>query len=191
MYRYLLDCRAKGDPAPTLAEVCAALGLRSRGSLHKHVQALVQAGLVLPLAGQRRGIQLCLPTSKDETVLPFLGYIAAGRPIEAVVQNEGISVPPSLCGNGPCYCLQVRGDSMIDDGILDGDWVVIEHRSHARNGEIVVALVDDEEATLKRIFQSPGKVTLTPANNALRPQVYAPHRITIQGAVVAQMRRYR
>lgn len=128
---------------------------------------------------------------KEGTVLPFLGYIAAGCPIEAVSQDEGIAVPPELCGKGRCYCLRVRGDSMVEDGILDGDWVVVEHRGHAYDGEIVVALVDGVEATLKRIFQTPKDVTLRPANSRLKPLVYDPERVEIQGVVVGQMRSYR
>jgi repressor LexA len=150
----------------------------------------VSAGLLLPPAGKRRGIRLLASQPKDGTMLPFLGYIAAGHPIEAVPQDETIVVPSEFCGSGRCYCLRVRGDSMVEDGILDGDWVVVEHRSHARNGEIVVALVDGVEATLKRILQTPNSVTLTPANSRLNPLVYRPERVEIQGAVVAQMRRY-
>jgi repressor LexA len=99
-------------------------------------------------------------------------------------------VPPALRTQRDCYVLQVRGDSMVDEGILDGDWVVIEQREHARNGEIVVALVDGSDATLKRIEQRPGKVVLHPANAAMKPMTYPPDRVRIQGVLVGQMRRY-
>ncbi len=131
------------------------LGLRSRGLLHKHVQALIQAGFVAPIAGQHRGIRLFADEPTDDGI-PFLGKIAAGRPIEALPQLEQIQVPLHLRTDKPCYVLQVVGDSMREAGILDGDYVVIEQRDHARNGEIVVALVRGEEATLKRILQEPG-----------------------------------
>ena len=177
-------------PAPTLDQLCAALGLRSRGSLHKQVQALVDAGLVEPMEGLRRGVRLTPAAVDDADTLPLLGRIAAGRPIEAISRDERIAVPPQLRGQGECYVLEVRGDSMADDGILDGDWVVVEHRGHARNGELVVALVDGEEATLKRIEQQPGRVLLHPANAAYAPLEVEPQRLVIQGVVVGQMRRY-
>ena len=158
--------------------------------MHKHVQALVAAGLVEPLGGQQRGIRLTAQASTQEDGLPLLGRIAAGRPIEAIEDSERIDVPAWLRGRGDCYVLKVTGDSMIDDGILDGDWVVIESRSHARNGEVVVALIDDTEATLKRIQQRRDACVLIPANPALEPMTYHPDRIRIQGVVVAQMRSY-
>ena len=176
--------------APTLDTICADLGLRSRGSLHKHIQALVDAGLVVPMEGRHRGVHLTEAAEPEDDGLPLLGRIAAGRPIEAVTDDTRIQVPDALRGKGACYVLEVRGDSMADDGILDGDWVVIEHREHARNGEVIVALIDDEEATLKRIEQRPDRTLLHPANAAYTPQEYAPERVRIQGVVAGQMRRY-
>ena len=175
---------------PTLDELCRELGLRSRGSLHKHVQALVKAGHVEPLSGKQRGVRLCEPDQDDLLSLPLLGYIAAGRPIEALENPQDLEVPRQLRGSGRCYVLQVRGDSMIDEGILDGDWVVVEQRDHARDGEIVVALIDGEEATLKRIEQTPSACILHPANANLAPLSYAPGRVRIQGVVTGQMRAY-
>lgn len=179
------------DPPPTLDELCRALGLSSRGSLHKHISALVEAGLVEPMDGKHRGVLLRDPeAAADEERLPFLGYIAAGRPIEAIPQPETLEVPAALRTRRPCYVLEVRGDSMIEDGILDGDWVVIEQRDQARNGEVVVALVDGGEATLKRIEQQPGQVILHPANGRLAPLRYRPDQVQVQGVLVGQMRRY-
>ena len=175
---------------PTLDELCRRLGLASRGSLHKHIQALVDAGLVEPLDGRHRGVRLVAEGDGDPG-LPFLGRIAAGQPIEALPQPESLKIPPLLRTNRPCYVLQVRGDSMIEAGILDGDYVVIEQRNHARNGEIVVALVHGEEATLKRILQEPGKVLLYPENSSMEPIEVRPDDIEIQGVLVGQMRSYR
>ncbi|MCB1724017.1 MAG: transcriptional repressor LexA [Gammaproteobacteria bacterium] len=178
---------------PTLDELCDALGLSSRGSLHKQIQALIEAGLVEPMNNLRRGIRLVeeddITVAEDEG-LPLYGYIAAGRPIEAIRNPETIAVPPQLRTPNPCYVLEVRGDSMIDEGILDGDWVVIEHRAQARNGEIVVALVDGEEVTLKRLEQRAGEVILHPANERLQPMHFRPDQVQIQGVLVGQMRRY-
>ena len=175
---------------PTLGELCGMLGLRSRGSLYKHVQALIQAGFVEPMAGQHRGARLVTDESADDGI-PFLGKIAAGRPIEALPQPEQLQVPRHLRSDRPCYVLQVVGDSMCEAGILDGDLVVIEQRDHARNGEIVVALVRGEEATLKRIQQEPGRTILFPVNSAMEALELDPHEVQIQGVLVGQMRSYR
>ena len=178
---------------PTLDELCDALGLSSRGSLHKQIQALIEAGLVEPMNNLRRGIRLAddePDIGVDVDALPLYGYIAAGRPIEAISNPEMIDVPTQLRTPKPCYVLEVKGDSMIEEGILDGDWVVIEHRDQARNGEIVVALVDGEEATLKRLEVQRGQVVLHPANSALEPMRFSADRVKIQGVLVGQMRRY-
>ncbi len=175
---------------PSLDELCDVLGLRSRGSLHKQVQALVEAGLVEPQDGRQRGVRLTTPSLERGHCLPWLGYIAAGRPIEALENPEPIEVPETLCVNPNAYVLRVRGESMIEQGILDGDWVVIEPRTHARNGEVVVALIDGSEATLKRIEQRPDAVLLHPANPAFATQSYRPGQVAIQGVLIAQMRRY-
>ena len=181
---------AAQDRPPTLEELCALLGVRSRGSLHKHIRALIEAGLVEPSAGRHRGIRL-VPEAACENSLPLLGKIAAGRPIEAIPQPEQIEVPARLRTDKPCYVLQVQGDSMCEAGILDGDYVVIEQRDHARNGEIVVALIHGEEATLKRILQQPGRVILYPENSAMPAMEYRPEEVQIQGVLVGQMRAYR
>jgi repressor LexA len=190
----VLDClrtnAAELGQAPTLAQLCVQLGLSSRGSLHKHVQALIAAGLVEPLGAQRRGIRLATPRPVGDA-LPLLGKIAAGRPIEALPQADTIDVPPRLRTDNPCFVLQVTGDSMCEAGILDGDYVVIEQRDTARNGEIVAALIRGEETTLKRIVQEPGRVTLVPENRALAPATFAPDEVAIQGVLVGQMRAYR
>ncbi len=185
---------------PTLEELAEALGLRSRGSLHKHIQALIAAGLIEPMNRLRRGIRLVetqdlLTTGPvGANLLPVLGKIAAGQPIEAITGDEQMDVPACLRGdprNGDkCYVLQVQGDSMMDDGILDGDWIIVEPRQQALNGQVVVAMVDGSEATVKRILQRPDSVVLVPANSTMEPMYYAPDRVEIQGVVVGQMRSY-
>jgi repressor LexA len=167
IYATLRDNAERFEHPPSYDELCRLLGLSSRGSLHKHIQALVQAGI------------------------PLIGTIAAGRPIEAVPQPEFMQVPDELLGTRPCYVLRVQGDSMIEAGILDGDYVVIEQRDSARNGEIVVALINNEEATLKRIEQQPGRVMLHPANASLTPLVYSPDEVQIQGVLRGLLRSYR
>ena len=193
IFDYLQAHLADFPHPPTLDELCDALGLRSRGSLHKQIQALIDAGLVEPMNNLRRGIRLAeeQPEVIDEgDALPLYGYIAAGQPIEAIANPETIDVPTQLRTANPCYVLGVRGDSMIEEGILDGDLVIIEQTSTARNGEIVVALVDESEVTLKRIDQKPGEVTLHPANSEMQPMHYSPDRVRIQGRLVGQLRTY-
>jgi len=170
--------------------------MASRGSLHKHISALIDAGLIEPFAGSKQtGIRLTAQAQRDyaacEHALPYVGKIAAGKPIEALADVHYLPVPELLKSDKPCYVLQVKGDSMKEAGIFDGDWVVIEQRDYARNGEIVVALIDNHEATLKYIEQSPGKVLLIPANSAMTTQIYAPEQVQIQGILVGQMRSYR
>jgi repressor LexA len=194
IYDYLKSHADEFEHAPTLTELCDALGLSSRGSMHKQIQALIDAGLVEPMNNLRRGIRLVedeQPEAANDNELPMMGFIAAGRPIEAVSTPENMMVPPGLRSDRPCYVLQVKGESMIDEGILDGDWVVIEQRDTARNGEIVVALVDGNEATLKRIEQKPGTVILHPANETMSPMHFHPDQVQIQGVLVGQMRSYR
>lgn len=190
IYDYLRDNQNRFDHPPSLDELCQELGLSSRGSLHKHIQALVEARLIEPQQGKQRGIRLKQVEEEREEGVPFLGYIAAGRPIEALPQPEYLDVPDFMRSDKPCYVLQVRGDSMIDEGIFDGDYVIIEQRNSARNGEIVVALINNEEATLKRIEQLPGKVVLHPANSAMEPMTYQPDEVAIQGILIGQMRKY-
>lgn len=202
IYDYLRDHLDDFPHPPTLDELCHALGLKSRGSLHKQIQALTDAGLVEPMHNQRRGIRLTgqhdAPAKAKENTdtdttgheLPLYGSIAAGRPIEAISNAETIAIPPLLRTEKPCYVLEVRGDSMIEEGILDGDLVVIEQCDQANDGEIVVALIDGNEATLKRIEQKPGKTILHPANSEMSPMLYAPDEVQIQGVLVGQMRSY-
>ncbi len=190
IYEYLVDNLNAFPHPPTLDELCEALGLSSKGSMHKQILALIDAGLVEPMNKMRRGIRLIDPPEPAENRLPFLGYIAAGQPIEAIEQQEQIEVPDFLRTTGNCYVLQVKGDSMIDDGIFDGDHIVIEQRNHARNGEVVVALVEGSDATLKRIEQQRDCVTLHPANATMEPMKFHPTKVEIQGVLVGQMRRY-
>lgn len=194
IYRYLVENAGHFDRPPTYDELCEALGLASRGSLHKHIQALVRAGLVEPMDGGQRGIRLVARESEHEPAeagVPFLGTIAAGRPIEAIPQPDYLQVPAELTGSKTCYVLKVSGDSMIEEGILDGDYVVIEQCDSARNGEIVVALVNREEATLKRIEQTPHEVILHPAKVSMMPVAYPHEAVQIQGVLRGLLRSYR
>ncbi len=195
IYQFLCDSGDRFEHPPTIDELCKALGLSSRGSLHKHITALVNAGLVEPFDGQKRiGIRLVQsqPSHQDEkNHLPYIGKIAAGQPIEAVEDVQPMLVPDQLKTLNPCYVLQVKGESMIEAGIFDGDWVVIEQRNSANNGDIVVALIDHHEATLKFFQQSGDQVMLIPANSTMQAMSYPAERVDIQGVLVGQMRSYR
>jgi repressor LexA len=195
IFDFLRSNHEKFPVPPTLEQLCSALGVVSRGSMHKHISALIDAGLVEPFAGNKQGgIRLSAKAQRNYTAcehsLPFVGKIAAGKPIEALENINYMAVPEMLKSNKPCYVLQVKGDSMIDAGIFDGDWVVIEQRSYARNGEIVVALIEKSEATLKYIEQAPDKVLLLPANADMVAMSYRPEQVEIQGVLVGQMRSY-
>ncbi len=196
IFNFLRDNNEHFSRPPSLDELCAALGMASRGSMYKHIMALIKAGLVEPFTGNKQGgVRLSIQAqSEDEMTeqgLPFIGAIAAGKPIEALATINYMMVPDALKTNKPCYVLQVKGESMIEAGIFDGDWVVIEQRDYARNGEIVVALIEDSEATLKYIEQSAEQVLLLPANANMSAQSYHPEQVAIQGVLVGQMRSYR
>ena len=196
IFNFLRDNAASFAYPPSLDQLCAVLGMASRGSLYKHIMALIAAGLVEPFTGNKKGgVRLTAQGQRDDSTseqgLPFVGSIAAGKPIEALETISYMTVPDALKTDKPCYVLQVKGDSMIEAGIFDGDWVVIEQRNYASNGEIVVALIENSEATLKYIEQTAGQVLLLPANANMTALSYRPEQVAIQGVLVGQMRSYR
>jgi repressor LexA len=179
--------RQHGRP-PYLREIADALGVRSKAGIHRHLQALARKGHI-SLTGGHRGIELTEDPSTH--TLPLLGRIAAGKPIEAIRDEATIDLAAFVMGRNR-YALRVQGDSMIEAGILNGDTVIVEARDDARDGEMVVALVDDGESTLKRLKRrKDGSIQLTPANAAVAPLIYAAERVRIQGVVVAVLRSYR
>lgn len=193
IYDYLQQNINDFGHAPSIDEVCQAVGLKSRGSMHKHVQALIEAGLLEPFNGKKRGIRLKnrVDSSSDALVdVPYLGKIAAGVPFEAIENPETITLPAQFCSHNECFVLTVKGDSMIDAGIHDGDWVVVEKTNQARNGDIVVALIDNYEATLKRFEKTQDLIILHPENTTMKAMIFNPQRVTIQGKLIAQMRSY-
>jgi repressor LexA len=129
-------------------------------------------------------------TGQRAVELPMLGFVAAGAPIEAVASNETIAVPEDLVGRRDTYVLKVKGDSMIDEQIRDGDWVVVEDRKTAENGEMVIALIDGADVTLKKFYRENGHVRLQPANPTMRPILVDPAHVQVQGVVVGVMRKY-
>ena len=178
--------------APLLNEIALGLGIQSKGVVHRYVQSLAAAGAIRLIPGRHRGIELLDSNdSLPPRILPLLGKIAAGRPIEAIPDHNEIDLSEFFVAPNR-FVLKVQGDSMIEAGILDNDMVVVEHTQRANNDDIVVALIDGEEATLKRLRHQPkGCVTLYPANATMQPMVYSAERVQIQGVVVGQMRSYR
>ena len=175
--------------APTVAEIACGIGIRSRGVAHRYVKALVDAGLLQLEKGRRRNIRLKSTNSAHgRFVLPLLGKIAAGQPIEAISDEETVDVTDMFLTHGR-YMLRVQGDSMVDDGILDGDLIICHQTNRASEGQIVVALIDKEQATLKRLsLRQPGFITLIPASPNHAPQTYASDRVEIQGVYVGLLR---
>jgi repressor LexA len=177
--------------APTHREICDAFGFSSYGTVYKHLSLLEKKGLIRRDWNQKRGVEVVddEPQGARARELPLFGYIAAGRPIEVVTSDETITVPELLTTRGENYVLKVRGDSMIEDGIHDGDFVIVARREDAHNGEMVVASVGGD-VTLKRFYLERDRVRLQPANSAMAP-IYAPAaNVRIQGVVVGLMRRF-
>ena len=187
--QFICEYTDENGHSPTLEEIGAGLGVSSKGYVHRLVNALVEKGyLVRGSSGWRR---LQLVGKSDAPVLPLLGRIAAGQPIEAIPGQDTLNLTDFLLGPGR-YALRVVGDSMIGAGILSGDTVVVEHCNTARDGEIVVALIDAEQATLKRLKRrKDGLVELIAENPAMPPMLYPAERVCIQGVVVGQLRSYR
>ena len=187
---YLNDFILQHGYAPSLEEIGKRFSLSSLATVHKHLTNLQQKGFIKRAWNRSRSVEL-LPTRTTARAveLPLLGVVAAGAPIEAIVGNETIEVPESLVGKRDTYVLRVRGDSMIDEHIRDGDYVVIEERTACRDGETVVALVDGHEATLKKLYRDGETVRLQPANPTMSPLIVPADRVRVQGVVVGVIRK--
>ncbi len=195
----------KDDVPPSFEEMKNALGLKSKSGIHRLISGLEERGYIERLPHRARALEIKkLPDSFEEKksapantnfdafdTIPLLGKIAAGTPIEAI-RDEGqtIQVPPGFAGSGELYALTVDGDSMIKAGINDHDTVIIKRCDTAENGTIIVALVDGEEVTLKRLRRAGNKIVLEPENDAYEPQILEPERVQIQGRLVSLMRSY-
>lgn len=183
----------KNGFSPTLTEIAKALGVSSLATVHEHLATMAKKGIIKRYQGSVRGIEIVGQTSQtsaNNVELPLLGLIAAGQPIEPHTDpNASLAVPPGmLSGQKRAYVLQVKGSSMIEDGILDGDFVVVEQKETANNGEIVVAILENGFATLKRFFKEATRIRLEPANSQMAP-IFATN-VKIQGKVVGVVRKY-
>ena len=204
--------------SPSFEEMKEALDLKSKSGVHRLIGALEERGFIRRLANRARALevmkmpeggnvggnnvarfapvkeskpQIQIPVAANDVMeIPVHGKIAAGVPIEALEGQNSLSVPMALLGAGEHYALEVSGDSMIEAGILDGDYALIRKANTARDGEIVVALVRGEEATLKYLRREGQQIRLDPANGSYEPQYYAPHEVEVQGKLAGLLRRY-
>jgi repressor LexA len=195
--------------SPSFEEMKEALDLKSKSGVHRLISALVERGFIHRLKNRARALEvLKMPETKaatpiaananvappraanDTLDIPLHGRIAAGTPIEALQGTDTLAVPAALLGPGEHYALEVAGDSMVDEGILDGDFALIRRQETARDGEIVVALINDEEATLKTFRREGQMIRLDPANRQYDPQRYRPDQVQIQGRLAGLLRRY-
>ena len=190
---FIAQYTQKNGFSPTLREIAEAIGVSSLATVHEHLNALVKKRVLRKFEGAVRGIELVdkrLGVVMESVELPIMGFIAAGKPIEPITDpNATINVSPSLVtGKKRSFVLQVKGDSMIEEGILDGDFVVIEEQDEARDGDIVVALLDNGLATLKRFFREATRIRLEPANSTMKP-IFATN-VKVQGKCVGVIRKF-
>lgn len=187
-YAFIQKFFGENDYAPTAAEIAQGIGIKSRGVVHRYLKALASEGLIRLLPKRHRNIQLVASSLMCADQLPLMGVIAAGQPIEAIEQHEAVDVASIFLGPNR-YALKVQGDSMIDEGIFDGDIVVCERSTTARDGQIVVALVDHDQATLKRLYHNTDKtVTLVPSSPRHKPMVYDEAQVAVQGIYIGLLR---
>jgi repressor LexA len=207
-----IDERLKADGvSPSFEEMKEALNLRSKSGVHRLINALEERSFIRRLPNRARALEvlrmpdalleaapvrakppLVLPEPANDSVsVPLHGRIAAGLPVEAMESDRTLSVPAALLGPGEHYALEVSGDSMVEAGIFDGDYALVRRCEEARDGDIVVALIDDAEATLKYLRREKGMIRLDPANSSHQPQRYRPEQVRVQGRLAGLLRRYR
>ena len=216
LLRFIQARLEESGVSPSFEEMKEALDLKSKSGVHRLISALEERGFIRRLPNRARALEVirapedlgtrkAVPAAANSNMpkpvsppvaanavieLPLHGRIAAGVPIEALEGQSTLPVPAALLGSGEHYALEVSGDSMIDAGIFDGDYALVRRTDTARDGEIVVALVRGEEATLKYLRRENGKVRLDPANAAYEPQVYDPREVVVQGKLAGLLRRY-
>ena len=177
--------------APSLEEIGRRFSLSSLATVHKHLTNLQDKGFIRRAWNRSRSVELIpVHVGSRSLELPLMGYVAAGTPIEAITSNETIAVPEHFIGKRDTYVLRVKGDSMIDEQIRDGDYVIVEDRKTAQNGEMVIALLNGTEVTLKSLYRNGTTIQLQPANPAMQPIIVKEDALQIQGVVVGVMRKY-
>ncbi|HXK21079.1 MAG TPA: transcriptional repressor LexA [Myxococcota bacterium] len=191
IYDFVREFVDSSGYSPSLEEIGARFGLSSVATVHKHVQHLVEKGYLRKALHRSRSVEPVEAPAGPVVSLPLLGTVAAGVPIEAIELSESVDVPQQLVPRrGRCFVLRVRGDSMVDEQIRDGDYVVVESSPEARDGETVVALLRGEDATLKKFYRRGSQVRLEPANASMRPIEVHASDVQIRGVVRGLLRRY-
>lgn len=191
VYDYLCRYVETNSIPPTIAEIGQHFDLSSPASVHSILAGLEREGLIRKIPNVSRGIELLEGQNHSDYEAPLLGIVAAGQPIEAVLTHETVYVPRDMIGRGRIFALRVRGDSMIDEQIRDGDVIIVESRQTAENGQTVVALIDESEATVKKFYKARDHIRLEPANLEYKPIVVKPaSRVSIQGVVAGVIRKY-
>lgn len=192
IFQYIKDFTEQHGYAPSYREIAKHFHLNSIATVHKHIKALAAREKIKKKPNLKRSLEFIeSETTPRVAELPLLGFIAAGKPIEALQIDESLQLPESMISGKEAFILKVKGDSMIEEHIQDGDYVIVEKRNHAHNGEMVVALLNDSEVTLKRIYFENNKVRLQPANPSLNPLIVEPETLKIQGIVIGIMRKYK
>ncbi len=177
--------------APSLEEIGRRFSLSSLATVHKHLTNLQEKGFIRRAWNRSRSVELIpVHVGSRSLELPLMGYVAAGEPIEAITSTETVAVPEHFIGKRDTYVLRVKGDSMIDEQIRDGDYVIVEDRKTAQNGEMVIALLNGTEVTLKSLYRNGTTIQLQPANPAMQPIIVKEDALQIQGVVVGVMRKY-
>ena len=192
IYEYISECLEKDGFAPSVRDICTQVGIKSTSSVHEYLRRLELKGYIRKSSGKSRALSICADGKSENSKMkrvPILGRVTAGQPILAVENYEGyVDFPVSMArGKANLFALRVMGESMIEAGILDGDIVVVESVRYAEDGEIVVAMIE-EEATVKKFFRDNGRIRLQPANCTMQP-IYA-REVTVLGKVIANFRFY-
>jgi repressor LexA len=196
MYEFIRRYIESNQEAPTIAEIGKQFQMRSSASVHAVLVALEREGLIKRIPNVSRGIEIVKQEESgggddEENEIPLLGTVAAGQPIEAILSDDAISVPKDMHGHGRTFALRVRGDSMIEENIQDGDIIIVASQKTADNGQMVVALIDGNYATVKKFYREPDFIRLEPANPQFKPIfIKTPERIQIQGVVRGLIRKY-
>jgi repressor LexA len=194
VYEFIKGYIESNEEPPTIAEIGRHFQISSSASVHGILLALEREGLIKRTPNISRGIQLVKPSPNgddDRGEIPLLGTVAAGQPIEAILSHDTIAVPPDMQGRGRTFALRVRGDSMIEENIQDGDIIIVASQKTADNGQVVVALIDGNYATVKKFYREPDFIRLQPANPQFKPMlIKTPERIQIQGVVTGLIRKY-
>lgn len=188
---YVQEFIGKNGYAPSLIEISRHFSLNSISTIHKHLVHLEEKGLIRRHWNRARAIEVVPSEPRPEARdVPLVGLISAGQPIEAVRANERVAVPEDMIGRRDVYVLKVKGESMVDEQVRDGDYVVVENRTEARNGEMVVALLEGENATLKKLYREKGEIRLQPAHPTMKPIYVKEKDLKIQGVVIGLLRKY-